>query len=96
MVDRPWGHFLWDIRKETGNIRKHGVDFEQAACAFLDPRRKIYTDAKHSVQEEQFFCFGEVGGRILTVRFSYRGSRIRIFGAGYWRKGRAYYERKTD
>jgi len=28
----------------------------------------------------------------LTVRFTYRGSVIRIIGAGYWRKGRKIYE----
>ncbi|PIQ81816.1 MAG: hypothetical protein COV76_06885 [Candidatus Omnitrophica bacterium CG11_big_fil_rev_8_21_14_0_20_64_10] len=30
--------------------------------------------------------------RILTVRFVYRSGKIRIFGAGYWRGGRKYYE----
>jgi len=33
-----------------------------------------------------------VGGNILTVRFVYREGKIRIFGAGFWRKGRKYYE----
>ena len=41
------------------------------------------------------FCFGEVEGGILTVRFTYRGGVIRIFGAGYWRKGKAIYEREN-
>lgn len=31
----------------------------------------------------------------LTVRFTYRGSVIRIFGAGYWRKGKVIYEREN-
>jgi hypothetical protein len=30
----------------------------------------------------------------LTVRFTYRGDVIRLFGAGYWRKGRRIYEQK--
>jgi uncharacterized DUF497 family protein len=29
--------FEWDERKNRANIRKHGVDFEQAAYAFSDP-----------------------------------------------------------
>lgn len=33
---------------------------------------------------------------ILTVRFTYRGSVIRIFGAGYWRKGKAIYEHENQ
>jgi hypothetical protein len=31
---------------------------------------------------------GEVDGGILTVRFTYRNEIIRIFGAGYWKKGK--------
>jgi hypothetical protein len=30
--------------------------------------------------------------RLNTVRFTWRGDRIRIIGAGYWRKGRQAYE----
>ncbi|MYC95627.1 MAG: BrnT family toxin [Caldilineaceae bacterium SB0661_bin_32] len=34
---------------------------------------------------------GRVESGILTVRFTYRANKIRIFGAGYWRKYRALY-----
>ena len=95
-MDRHFGSFVWDAKKETANIRKHGVDFETAANAFKDPDRKIYTDERHGQPEERLFCLGKVTGRILTVRFTYRESRIRIYGAGYWRKGRRYYEQTDD
>jgi uncharacterized DUF497 family protein len=88
--------FTWDFEKELINIYKHGVDFVTAAKAFKDPKRKIYTDVKHSRDEERFFCIGKVNGRILTVRFIYRAGKIRIIGAGYWRKGAAYYEKKDN
>jgi len=48
--------FIWDPEKELANIAKHGVGFIAAAKAFKDPKRKIYTDAKHSKKEERFFC----------------------------------------
>ena len=32
----------------------------------------------------------------MTVRFTYRGDVIRIFGAGYWRRGKAIYERENE
>jgi hypothetical protein len=32
---------------------------------------------------------------ILTVRFTWRNQTIRIFGAGYWRKGKKLYEKEN-
>lgn len=88
--------FIWDTEKEAANIRKHLVDFATASKAFKDAKRKIYTDARHSAKEERFFCIGKVGNRILTVRFTYRGGKIRIIGAGYWRKGKQYYAKEFN
>lgn len=88
------GSFVWDYDKELRNIRKHGVDFATASRAFEDPKRKIFQDAKHSTGEERFFCIGRVEDRILTVRFTYRDGKIRIIGAGCWRKGVRYYEQE--
>ena len=89
------GIFVWDAAKERENLRKHGVSFVEASRAFLDPHRRIFIDEKHSIDEQRFFCLGEVQGRVLTVRFLYREDTIRIFGAGYWRKGRSYYAQKN-
>ena len=86
------GRFVWDTEKESANIVKHGVDFVSASRAFLDPKRGIYIDAKHSSEEERFFCVGRVGKNILTVRFTCRAGEIRIIGAGRWRKGAKRYE----
>ena len=92
MVDRSFGEFIWDVTKEIANIRKHGIDFSTAAGAFGDSGRKLYMDSKHSIQEPRYFCVAKVAGRIMTVRFLYRHGKIRIFGAGYWRKGVKLYE----
>ena len=90
------GSFIWDSEKELDNIWKHKVDFTTACNVFKDPKRKIYIDSKHSKEEERFYCIGKAGERVLTVRFTYRSYKIRIFGAGYWRKGELYYERKDN
>ena len=84
--------FDWDLAKDEENQRKHGVAFREAQLAFLDPCCVIARDIDHSIGEEQFFCFGKVAGHLLTVRFTYRSGVVRIFGAGYWRKGRRVYE----
>ena len=84
--------FVWDNEKERVTIAKHGIDFVTAAKVFKDAKRKIYTDTRHSQREDRLFCIGKVDGKIVTVRFMYRAEKIRIFGAGYWRKGRGFYE----
>jgi len=88
--------FEWDENKDAENQEKHGVAFSLAQYAFADPHRVIAEDLEHSEDENRHFCFGEVEGAILTVRFTYRGGVIRIFGAGYWRKGKAIYERENQ
>ena len=88
-------YFDWDGNKDAENQQKHGVAFGRAQYAFADLRRVIAKDTTHSQIEERFYCFGEVDGGILTVRFTYRPSVIRIIGAGYWRKGKAIYEREN-
>lgn len=87
--------FEWDDAKERINLSKHGVSFEVAQHAFLDPRRVIAEDQSHSGQEQRYFCFGLVEGGVMTVRFTHRTGRIRIIGAGYWRKGRKIYEQEN-
>jgi uncharacterized protein len=86
------GTFEWDHNKNDLNIQKHGISFFEAQEAFLDPHRVIAQDIEHSVTEHRFYCFGRVGEGIMTVRFIYKDNKIRIFGAGYWRKGRKIYE----
>lgn len=95
-MDKIIGSFIWDGEKESENVHKHGIDFVTAAYVFKDERRKIYIDSRHSKTEERLFCIGKVEGMIITVRFTYRDGRIRIFGAGYWRKGKGYYEKTND
>ena len=102
LEDPPWLRamvretFEWDPAKDAANRLKHGVSFAEAEAAFADPRRVIAEDEMHGGEEKRFFCFGQVDGGILTVRFTWRGEAIRIFGAGYWRTGRAIYERENQ
>jgi len=93
-MEKQFFGFVWDVKKELENISKHRLDFTEASKAFLDPDRKTFIDFKHNKKEKRYFCIGKVSGRILTVRFTYRTGKIRIIGAGYWRKGRKHYEEK--
>ena len=89
--------FEWDDKKNTANIEKHGISFEDAKLAFFDPHRVITRDSIHSSdKEERFFCFGKTELGILTVRFTIRNQHIRIFGAGLWRQGKIKYEKENS
>jgi len=89
--------FEWDSNKEQTNREKHGVNFELAQYAFADPNRVILEDLSHSTELEiRYYCLGLVAGGILTVRFTYRSKKIRIIGAGYWRKGKRIYEQQNQ
>jgi uncharacterized protein len=85
--------FEWDVSKDRANQAKHGISFDQAQHAFLDPLRVIAEDLGHGEGERRYFCFGRVEDGVMTVRFTWRRGKIRIFGAGYWRKGRSIYEK---
>ena len=85
-------NFEWDPAKDVENQLKHGISFGEAQLAFLDANRIIARDVKHSKTEARFYCFGQVELGVLTVRFTYRGYRIRIIGAGFWTRGRNIYE----
>ncbi len=89
-------NFEWDAAKDTLNQEKHGVAFALAQYAFADSLRFIAKDEEHSGAEDRYYCFGEVEGGVMTVRFTYRASKIRIIGAGYWRKGKAIYEQENN
>ena len=84
--------FEWDEAKARDNQAKHGVSFDLARAVFDDPRLVLAEDLEHSAAERRYFAFGNVGDGILTVRFTVRGEKVRIIGAGYWRKGKAFYE----
>jgi uncharacterized DUF497 family protein len=89
MSDYP---YEWDKDKNVANQVKHGVSFEEASQAFEDPHRIFTKDITHSIDEERLYCIGKIARGIVMVRFTYRGNSIRIFGAGFWRRGKELYE----
>ena len=65
--------FSWDARKALGNLKKHGVSFEEAATVFGDPEALDWGDPEHSQAEVRFKRLGtSVAGRILIVVYTPR------------------------
>ena len=88
--------FEWDESKNTENVRKHDLSFEEAQLAFYDLKLVLIEDTKHSNIEKRYFCIGNTGKGIATVRFTIRCQSIRIIGAGYWRKEKQLYEKRNN
>jgi len=59
--------FIWDENKNRANLRKHGVDFNDAVRAWHDPDRLDFFDAEHSSDEIRWIFLGVVGGAVLFV-----------------------------
>ncbi len=74
--------FTWDRDKATANLRKHRVDFEDAASAFGAPLSITIPDPDHSLGEERWLLIGlSAGGRLLVVAHTERDDEIRIISA---------------
>ena len=50
--------FEWDRAKAIGNIRKHGISFDEAVTVFKDPLAFIFDDITHSEQEHREIIIG--------------------------------------
>ncbi len=74
--------FEWDAVKAAANVRKHGVDFDEAATVFADDLSATARDPDHSVAEARFLTFGmSNGNRVLVVSHTDRAGVIRIISA---------------
>lgn len=75
--------YEWDEAKALVNEKKHGVTFDEACTAFLDPFATTYADPDHSVSELRFLTFGRSDrGRLLVVAHQEQAEeRIRIISA---------------
>ncbi len=72
--------FEWSETKAAGNLKKHGVSFEEAETAFDDGHAYIQDDELHSDEEPREVLIGySAHNRLLVVSFVQRAhDRIRI------------------
>jgi hypothetical protein len=94
--------FDWDPRKARSNWRKHGVSFQEAATAFLDPDGLDGEDLDHSESEPRRLRLAKSGsGRVLVIAYTIRSDEneetTRIISARRAsRKERKRYETEED
>ena len=65
--------FEWDPRKAKDSQLKHGVSFEEAATAFLDPTGLDGEDLEHSESEARRLRLAKSSlGRVLVIAYTIR------------------------
>ena len=87
--------FEWDPGKARANLRKHGVDFADAAMVLYDDLALTVIDV--DPREERFVTLGvDSLGRTLVVVYTWRGGRVRLISARKATPGerKEYEERK--
>lgn len=73
------GDFEWDDAKAAGNLAKHGVTFEEAVTAVVDPDAVFSEDPANP---GRFVVIGmSARPRLLVVVHVERGTRDRIISA---------------
>src|SRR5216684_4391033 len=82
-------------KEGPGEPRKTRRPVRDSAVRFRRPPPRHRRRALPQL-ERRYYCFGLVESGVMTVRFTYRNDVIRIFGAGYWRKGKKIYERENQ
>lgn len=78
--------FEWDNEKALENLRKHGVSFEQATQAFLDPLGIEWIDESEDYGEERSVLLAMAGTALLVIVHTDRSldpntQRIRLISA---------------
>ena len=72
----------WDADKAASNLRKHGVSFEEAATALLDPMALAQEDSTAEGEARWVLLGMSAQRRLLTVVYTLRSQdRIRLISA---------------
>lgn len=72
--------YEWDPAKAAANLRKHGVDFADAASVLSDPLAATRDD-DHPFEARGLTLGADGVGRLLVVCYIRRGTKVRIISA---------------
>ena len=74
-------NYQWDPVKSKTNVKKHGIEFADAAGVF-DDADAITLEDMDSAGEQRFLSIDlDILGRIIVVAYAYRGDEVRVIAA---------------
>ena len=73
--------FQWDEIKAAENLRKHGIDFADAATAIEDQSALTMRDELIEAEDRWIALGMDALGRVLAVIYTWRDDTIRLISA---------------
>lgn len=73
--------FVWNAAKARSNRQVHGVDFEEAASAFLDPLLVVVDASRNDEARQAVIGFAQTGRLLFVVHIELECDCIRIISA---------------
>ena len=87
--------FEWNENKNKSNLKKHGIDFNQAKEVFNDKYKIEIIDNRKNYDEERKKIIGNTMDLLLSVIYTMRETTVRLISArAASRKGRKDYNNK--
>lgn len=91
--------FEWDENKRIANLKKHGLDFEDARYVFMDKHAVSKQDNRKNYGEIRIITVGMYDGELLASvchTDRYGTTRIISFRRASKQEKELYYERKNS
>ena len=74
---RPHLRFEWDEAKRLSNLRRHGIDFAEAARIFEGLTHTV-EDNRFEYGEERLLTYGLFRGKVVVIVHTERSGTIRV------------------
>lgn len=77
----PMDGYEWDPAKAAANLKKHKVDFADAALSLEDPNALTIADPDVSGEQRFVSLAADPEGRLLVTVFALNGDTVRIISS---------------
>ena len=71
-------NYHYDPDKRTSNLKKHGLDFDDAATVIESGRTVTFEDRRFNYGEERFMTLGLLADQVVVIATSETEDEIRI------------------
>lgn len=69
---------IWDETKRKSNLKKHGLDFNDAHLVYDDPDKCTYEAGRDDETRWMDIALVAVKGRVLALVYTERGENVRV------------------